>query len=82
MVEPTVLPMIRVERSDQRIEAAVKAERERCAKIAEQTETWSQTIEETDHNDLYTGTYKTVQRTTPKWRDGKAIAAAIRANGR
>ena len=54
------------------------AERERCAKIAEQTEAWTQVVEETDHNDIYTGTYKSVRRVTPKWRDGKEIAAAIR----
>lgn len=35
MVEPTTLPVIRVERADPRIEQAVAAERERCAKIIE-----------------------------------------------
>jgi hypothetical protein len=53
-------------------------ERERCAKIAEQYDTWNATIEKTDHNDLYTGEYETVQRTGPRWKDGAAIAKAIR----
>jgi hypothetical protein len=81
MVEPTTLPVIRVERPNEQealIRRAVAVERERCAKIAEQTETWNQSVEETDCNDIYTGNYKTVERITPKWRDGKAIAAAIR----
>jgi hypothetical protein len=51
---------------------------EACAKVAEQIEEWYQTIEKTDHNDLYTGEYETIKRKTPKWRDGKAIAVAIR----
>lgn len=61
-----------------KISDAVAAERERCAEIAEQMERWAQTLEKTDHNDLYTGEYETVERITPKWQDGKAIAAAIR----
>lgn len=61
-------------------EAEIRAsERERCAKIAEQTEKWTQIVEKTDHNDIYTGEYESVKRVTPKWRDGKEIAAAIRA---
>jgi hypothetical protein len=52
---------------------------EKCAKVAEQQTSWSVHVEETDHNSIYTGNYRSEQRTGPRWCDGKAIASAIRA---
>ena len=51
---------------------------EEAAKLAEETETWRILEEKTDNNSIYTGEYEFVTRRGPKWRDGKAIAAAIR----
>lgn len=52
---------------------------EEAARTAEQTYVEPVFEEETDHNGIYTGKVDLVRKTFFKWRDGPAIAKAIRS---
>lgn len=53
---------------------------EECAKMVEETVTTTQSFEQTDHNDLYTGNYERREVTYLKWGSrARDIASAIRA---